>query len=50
MSARCAESFYTNAIHRALLGAGVPSTFLYGVDDMDAMDSQAKLTPDAIDK
>jgi lysyl-tRNA synthetase, class I len=39
-----------DAIHRALQGAGVPSTFLYGVDDMDAMDSQAKLTPDAVDR
>jgi lysyl-tRNA synthetase class 1 len=39
-----------DAIHRALIGAGLPSTFLYGVDDMDAMDSQAKLTPDAVDK
>jgi lysyl-tRNA synthetase class 1 len=39
-----------DAIHRALLGAGLPSKFLYGVDDMDAMDSQAKLTPDAIDR
>jgi lysyl-tRNA synthetase class 1 len=39
-----------DAIHRALIGAGLPSKFLYGVDDMDAMDSQAKLTPDAVDK
>jgi lysyl-tRNA synthetase class 1 len=39
-----------DAIHRALLGAGLPSKFLYGVDDMDAMDSQALLTPDAVDK
>jgi lysyl-tRNA synthetase class 1 len=39
-----------DAIHRALLGAGLPSRFLYGVDDMDAMDSQAKLTPDAVDR
>jgi lysyl-tRNA synthetase, class I len=39
-----------DAIHRALLGAGLTSKFLYGVDDMDAMDSQAKLTPDAVDK
>ncbi|HEX7490259.1 MAG TPA: lysine--tRNA ligase [Candidatus Limnocylindrales bacterium] len=39
-----------DAIHRALLGAGLTSRFLYGVDDMDAMDSQAKLTPDAVDK
>jgi lysyl-tRNA synthetase class 1 len=39
-----------DAIHRALQVAGVPSKFLYGVDDMDAMDSQALLTPDAIDR
>jgi lysyl-tRNA synthetase class 1 len=39
-----------DAINRALIGVGLPSTFLYGVDDMDAMDSQAKLTPDAVDK
>ena len=39
-----------DAIHRALLGAGLPSRFLYGVDDMDAMDSQALLTPDAVDR
>jgi lysyl-tRNA synthetase class 1 len=39
-----------DAINRALGVAGVPSTFLYGVDDMDAMDSQAKLTPDAVDR
>jgi lysyl-tRNA synthetase class 1 len=39
-----------DAIHRALLGAGLESKFLYGVDDMDAMDSQALLTPDAVDR
>src|ERR1035437_2713465 len=39
-----------DAIHRALLGAGVASSSLYGVDEMDAMDSQAKLTPDAVDR
>ena len=39
-----------DAIYRALLGAGVETKFLYGVDDMDAMDSQALLTPDAIEK
>jgi lysyl-tRNA synthetase class 1 len=39
-----------DAIHRALLRAGLESTFLYGVDDMDAMDSQALLTPDAVEK
>jgi lysyl-tRNA synthetase len=39
-----------DAIHRALLGAGLQSKFLYGVDDMDAMDSAALLTPDAIER
>ncbi len=39
-----------DAIHRALIGAGLQSKFLYGVDDMDAMDSAALLTPDAIEK
>jgi lysyl-tRNA synthetase class 1 len=39
-----------DAIYRALRQAGLEATFLYGVDDMDAMDSQAKLTPDAVDK
>jgi lysyl-tRNA synthetase class 1 len=39
-----------DAIHRALLGAGLEARFLYGVDDMDAMDSQALLTPDAVDR
>ncbi len=37
-----------DAIHRALLQAGRPSRFLYGVDDLDPMDSQALLTPDAV--
>jgi lysyl-tRNA synthetase class 1 len=36
-----------DAIHRALLDAGLESKFLYGVD---AMDSQALLTPDAVEK
>jgi lysyl-tRNA synthetase, class I len=39
-----------DAIFRALRQAGVEATFLYGVDDMDAMDSQAKLTPDAVER
>jgi lysyl-tRNA synthetase class 1 len=39
-----------DAIFRALCQAGVEATFLYGVDDMDAMDSQALLTPDAVAK
>jgi lysyl-tRNA synthetase, class I len=39
-----------DAIYRALCEAGLEATFLYGVDDMDAMDSQALLTPDAVEK
>jgi lysyl-tRNA synthetase class 1 len=39
-----------DAIYRALRQAGHEATFLYGVDDMDAMDSQALLTADAIDR
>jgi lysyl-tRNA synthetase class 1 len=39
-----------DVIHRALVTAGVPSRFLYGVDDLDPMDSQALLTPDAVDR
>ena len=39
-----------DAIYRALIEARIPSKFLYGVDDMDAMDSQASLTPDAIER
>ena len=39
-----------DAIHRALLAAGRPSRFLYGVDDLDPMDSQALLTPDAVER
>ena len=39
-----------DAIHRALTRPGMQTKFLYGVDDMDAMDSQALLTPDAIDR
>ena len=39
-----------DAIHRALVEAGLPSRFLYGVDDLDPMDSQALLTPDAVER
>ncbi len=39
-----------DVIHRALLQAGLPSRFQYGVDDLDPMDSQALLTPDAVDR
>jgi len=39
-----------DVIARALRAAGHPTTLLYGVDDLDAMDAQALLTPDAIDR
>jgi lysyl-tRNA synthetase class 1 len=39
-----------DAIYRALRQAGLEAAFLYGVDDMDAMDSQALLTPDAVER
>jgi lysyl-tRNA synthetase class 1 len=39
-----------DAIYRALRSAGHEVRFLYGVDDMDAMDSQALLTPDSVDR
>ncbi len=38
-----------DVITRALRGRGLPTTLLYGVDDMDPMDAQALLTPDAVD-
>ncbi len=38
-----------DVIARALRARNVPTTLLYGVDDMDAMDAQALLTPDAIE-
>ena len=37
-----------DVISRALRDRGVPTTLLYGVDDMDPMDAQALLTPDAV--
>ena len=37
-----------DTIVRALRANGVETTFLYGVDDLDPMDAQALLTPDAI--
>ena len=39
-----------DVICRALREAGHPTTFLYGVDDLDPMDAQALLTPDAVDR
>jgi len=38
-----------DVIVRALRANGIPTTYLYGVDDMDPMDAQALLTPDAVE-
>ena len=39
-----------DAVRRALADAGREVEFRYGVEDLDPMDSQALLTPDAIEK
>jgi lysyl-tRNA synthetase, class I len=39
-----------DVIVRALRAKGTPTSYLYGVDDMDPMDAQALLTPDAVDR
>jgi lysyl-tRNA synthetase class 1 len=39
-----------DVIVRALRAAGHQTTLLYGVDDLDPMDAQALLTPDAVDR
>jgi lysyl-tRNA synthetase class 1 len=39
-----------DVITRALRANGLETTLLYGVDDLDPMDAQALLTPDAIDR
>ena len=39
-----------DVVARALRSAGHVTTFLYGVDDLDAMDAQALLTPDAVER
>jgi lysyl-tRNA synthetase class 1 len=39
-----------DVIARALRANGVQTTLLYGIDDMDPMDAQALLTPDAIER
>jgi lysyl-tRNA synthetase class 1 len=39
-----------DVIVRAVRAAGMPTTFLYGVDDLDPMDAQALLTPDAVER
>src|SRR6266566_7465113 len=38
-----------DTIARALRAAGTPTNLLYGIDDMDPMDSQALLSPDAVE-
>jgi lysyl-tRNA synthetase class I len=38
-----------DAITRALRANDVETTLLYGIDDLDPMDAQALLTPDAVD-
>jgi lysyl-tRNA synthetase class 1 len=39
-----------DVIVRALRAAGIPSTLLYGIDDMDPMDAQSLLTADAVER
>jgi lysyl-tRNA synthetase class 1 len=39
-----------DVIARALRARGLPTTLLYGVDDLDPMDAQALLTPDAVER
>ena len=39
-----------DVIARALRANGIPTTLLYGIDDMDPMDAQALLTHDAVDR
>src|SRR5687768_18015218 len=39
-----------DVITRALRAAGLETTLLYGIDDLDPMDAQALLTPDAVER
>ncbi len=39
-----------DSLARALRDASIETTMLYGVDDLDPMDAQALLTPDAIER
>jgi lysyl-tRNA synthetase class 1 len=39
-----------DVIVRALRSRGLETTLLYGIDDLDPMDAQALLTPDAVDR
>jgi lysyl-tRNA synthetase, class I len=38
-----------DTISRALRARGIETTLLYGIDDLDPMDAQALLTPDAVE-
>ena len=49
-SAACAVRSSSTSITRALRANGLETTLLYGVDDLDPMDAQALLTPDAIER
>ena len=49
MSARLRGPVILDVIVRALRARGLDTTLLYGIDDMDPMDAQALLTPDAVD-
>ncbi len=39
-----------DVIVRAMRARGLEITYLYGVDDLDPMDAQALLTPDAVER
>ncbi len=39
-----------DVIARALRARGTPTNLLYGIDDLDPMDAQALLTPDAVEQ
>jgi lysyl-tRNA synthetase class 1 len=39
-----------DVIARALRANGIPTSYLYGVDDMDPMDAQSLLTTDAVER
>ncbi len=39
-----------DVIVRALRAEGIETSYLYGIDDMDPMDAQALLTPDAVER
>ena len=49
-SAASAGPVILDVIVRALRARGLETTLLYGVDDLDPMDAQALLTPDAVER